>query len=167
MSQNAGDADIKGAELELEAIIGGGLSLNLAYGYLDATYTRIAPNATEVTIHSSLPKTPKTKLTVSPTWDVKLSDSGTLRFAADYTRTAEMANDAPNTPLLRRPASDNLSASIHYLSPENKYEVTLGGTNLTDDRYLTVGSVNGAEGETVGTYNPPSQWYLSLRMTFE
>jgi outer membrane receptor protein involved in Fe transport len=52
-------------------------------------------------------------------------------------------------------------------SPGEKYEVTLGGTNLTDDRYLVVDSVNGAEGETVGTYNPPRQWYLNLRMNFE
>jgi iron complex outermembrane receptor protein len=60
----------------------------------------------------------------------------------------------------------NLRRFINY-SPGEKYELTLGGTNLTDDRYLVVGSVNGAEGETVGTYNPPRQWYLSLRMTFE
>ena len=45
--------------------------------------------------------------------------------------------------------------------------MTFGGSNLTDDRYLVVGSVNGAEGETVGTYNPPRQWYLGLRMKFE
>jgi len=104
---------------------------------------------------------------VSPQWDVKLPNTGTLRFAADYTHTASMFNDAPNTPLLARPATDNLSAAIHYISPGETYQVTLGGSNLTDDRYLTVGSVNGAEGETVGTYNPPRQWYLSLHMRFE
>ena len=85
----------------------------------------------------------------------------------DYTQTASMFNDAPNTALLARPSTDNLGAAIHYYSPEEKYEVTLGGTNLTDDRYLAVGSVNGAEGETVGTYNPPRQWYLGLHMKFE
>ena len=68
-----------------------------------------------------------------------------------------------DTKLLHRPATTNLNASIHYLSPSDKYEVTLGGTNLTDDRYLTVGSVNGVQGETVGTYNPPRQWYLQLK----
>jgi hypothetical protein len=30
-----------------------------------------------------------------------------------------------------------------------------------------VGSTNGAEGEIVGTYNPPREWYLSLHMTFD
>jgi iron complex outermembrane receptor protein len=90
-----------------------------------------------------------------------------LRFAVDWTRTASLFNDAPNTPQLFRPASDQLGAAVHYYSPGEKYEVTLGGTNLTDDRYLIVGSTNGAEGEIVGTYNPPREWYLSLHMTFD
>jgi iron complex outermembrane receptor protein len=77
-----------------------------------------------------------------------------------------MFNDAPNLPELFRPATDNLSAAIHYIAPSEKYELTVGGTNLTDDRYITVGSANGAQGEIVGTYNPPRQWYAALRMKF-
>ena len=34
--QNAGDATIKGAELELQSVLGGGFMLNLSAGYLDA-----------------------------------------------------------------------------------------------------------------------------------
>jgi len=167
VSQNAGDAELKGAELELEAIVGGGFSVALAAGYIDAEYTELKTSVQGITLDTDLPKTPEYKFTVSPQWDVNLPNTGKLRFAADYTHTASMFNDAPNTPLLARPATDNLSAAIHYISPEEKYQVTLGGSNLTDDRYLTVGSVNGAEGETVGTYNPPRQWYLSLHMRFE
>jgi len=168
VSQNAGDAELSGAELELEAILGGGFSVNLAAGYIDAKYTELRPSVQGITELSSIPKTPEFKVTVSPQWDVALPDSrGKLRFAADYTHTDAMFNDSLNTPLLARPATDYLNASVHWLSPENKYEVTLGGSNLTDERYLTVGSLNSAEGETVGTYNPPLQWYLSLRMTFE
>ena len=105
---------------------------------------------------------------MSPQWDVNLPNTGKLRFAVDYTqdrldvqRCAEHARCSrvrPPTTWRRR---------SHYYSPEEKYVVTLGGSNLTDDRYLVVGSVNGAEGETVGTYNPPRQWYLGLRMKFE
>ncbi|MGH8261979.1 MAG: TonB-dependent receptor, partial [Steroidobacteraceae bacterium] len=116
---------------------------------------------------NKLPKTPKYKYTVSPQYEFGLSNSGKIRFGVDYTRTADMFNDAPNLALLHRPSTDNLSAAIHYLSPSEKYELTVGGTNLTDDRYLTVGSVNGAEGETVGTYNAPREWYATIRMKFE
>ena len=167
VSQNAGDAELKGAELELNALIGGGFSLYLGAAYIDAEYTRLLTSVQGITLDTDLPKTPKNKYTISPQWDVNLDNTGKLRFAVDYTKTASMFNDAPNTPLLERPSTENLGAAIHYFSPGEKYSVTLGGTNLTDDRYLVVGSVNGAEGETVGTYNPPRQWYLNFRATFE
>jgi iron complex outermembrane receptor protein len=167
VSQNAGDAELKGAELELNAIFGGGFQLYVGAAYIDAKYTRLLPNVTGITLDSDLPKTPKYKYTISPLFDVHLANTGKLRFAVDYTKTDSLFNDAPNSPLLARPATDNLGAAIHYYSAGEKYSVTLGGTNLTDDRYLTVGSINGAQGETVGTYNPPRQWYLNLRMNFE
>jgi iron complex outermembrane receptor protein len=167
VSQNAGDAELKGAELELNALLGGGFSIYLGASYIDAEYTELATTVQGITLDTDLPKTPEHKYTISPQWDVGLPNNGKLRFAVDYTKTASMFNDAPNTPLLARPDTDNLGAAIHYYSPGEKYELTLGGTNLTDDRYLVVGSVNGAEGETVGTYNPPRQWYLNLRMKFE
>ena len=166
VSQNAGNAELKGAELELEAFFGGGFSINLAAAYIDAKYTKLLTSVTDVTIDDKLPKTPKYKVTVSPQYDITLANSGKVRLAVDYTRTASMFNDAPNLPELLRPAADNLSAAIHYIAPSEKYELTLGGTNLTDDRYITVGSANGAQGEIVGTYNPPRQWYLALRMKF-
>ncbi len=167
VSQNAGDAELKGAELELQAILGGGFSLYLGGSYIDAEYTELATSVQGITLETDLPKTPEYKFTLSPQWDVSLPNTGKMRFAVDYTKTASMFNDAPNTPLLARPSTDNLGAAIHYYSPGDKFQVTLGGTNLTDDRYLVVGSVNGAEGETVGTYNPPRQWYLSIRANFE
>jgi iron complex outermembrane receptor protein len=168
--RNAGDATLKGGEIELQAVVGGGFSFNLAAAYIDAKYDNIDPLVTVAnpafTTANKLPKTPKTKFTLSPQYDISLANSGKIRLGVDYTHTASLFNDAPNTSFLRRPATDNLSAAIHYISPSEQYELTLGGTNLTDDRYLTVGSANGAEGETVGTYNPPRQWYLALRMKF-
>jgi iron complex outermembrane receptor protein len=52
------------------------------------------------------------------------------------------------------------------MSPSDRYEVALGATNITDDRYLTVGSVNGGQGEIVGTYSRPREWYLQFRTKF-
>ncbi len=52
---------------------------------------------------------------------------------------------------------------MHYLPPSQHFELIVGGTNLTDDRYLTVGSVNYTAGEVVGSYNAPTMWYATLR----
>jgi iron complex outermembrane receptor protein len=183
--QNAGNATIKGAEIELQSVLGGGFMLNLSAGYLDAYYTSLNPclvyNAVnnicsaangpqitqgggQFTLNSELPKTPKYKVAISPTWDIRMPNNGTVRLQADYTITAHMFNDGPNTTLLERPQTKNLNAGIHYIPENSKYEFVVGATNLTDDRYLTVGSTNYAAGEVVGTYGRPREWYATLRV---
>jgi iron complex outermembrane recepter protein len=184
--QNAGNATIKGVELEMQSVLGGGFQLNLAAGYLDAYYTSLNPclvynagptgvcsaaygaqitqGGGQFTLDSELPKTPRYKVALSPLWDLPLPNQGTLRFQADYTITAHMFNDGPNTTLLERPETRMLNGGIHYLWPNSKIEFVVGGTNLTNDRYLTTGSVNYAAGEVVGSYNAPREWYATLNV---
>ena len=178
VSQNAGNAKLKGGELEMQAVFNNGLSFNLAASYIDAYYTYVNPltlipqaiapvtgaASLDPTRTPRLPKTPKYKLTLGPNYDFGLPNQATLRLSADFTYTAEMWNDSLDTLALHRPATRNLDASVHYLSPTGLYELVLGGTNLTNDRYITVGSINLAAGEVDGTYDPPREWYLSLKM---
>jgi iron complex outermembrane recepter protein len=182
--QNAGDAKIKGVELELQSIFDNGFGLAVNAGYMDAYYTYLnpclvynncdpaqGPQANPITggfsSDSKLPKTPKYKVAISPSYDARLPNGSSLRLMADYTMTAELFNDGLNTPLLKRPSTHILDASIHWLPPgSEKYEVIVGGTNLTNERYITVGSINYAAGEVVGSYNQPHAWYATLRAKF-
>jgi iron complex outermembrane recepter protein len=192
---NAGNAKIKGAELELQSIVGGGLSLNFSGSYIDAYYTYVNPSADipeyalpdgttvcPVTtnavgaavcgvkggnqLDAQLPKTPKYKLAFFPQYDYLLHNDATVRFIADFTYTAQMFQDSLNTPQLRRPATRMLDASIHYISPTDNYDVSFGGTNLTDDRFITGGSPNYGAGEVGGYINEPREWYLQVLMKF-
>jgi iron complex outermembrane receptor protein len=188
---NAGNADIKGAELEVESNVGGGLSLNFSGAYIDAYYTYVNPSAnipqyalpdgTTVCpgnpaltacgmqgpgsqLDAKLPKTPKWKFTFDPTYDLRLPSEALLRFIPTYTYTSGLFNDALNTPQLYRPATHMLDASVHYISPTAKYDLALGGTNLIDDRFITAGSPNYGAGEVGGYYNDPREWYVTLRV---
>ncbi|HTC45624.1 MAG TPA: TonB-dependent receptor [Steroidobacteraceae bacterium] len=196
---NAGNAKIKGAELELQSVVGGGLSLNFSGSYIDAYYTYVNPNAnipqeilpgiglnecptTAINpatggpvcdivagnpLDARLPKTPKYKMTFYPEYTYLLANEAQLRFIVDFTYTAEMFNDSLNTPELRDPASRMLDASVHYISPSGMYDLALGGTNITDDRFITTGSPNIGAGELGGTYNEPAEWYLQLTAHFK
>ena len=197
---NAGNAKIKGAELELQSLVGHGLQLNVAASYIDAYYTYVNPNANipqyalpdgsnvcpataivgnpphpvcavnppgVTQLDAKLPKTPKYKLTFDPEYSYSLPNEATLRLLAAFTYTAEMFNDSLNTPELRRPPTRSLDASIHYVSPTNLYDFAVGGTNLTDDRYVTAGSPNYGAGEVGGYYNPPREWYATVRVNFQ
>jgi iron complex outermembrane receptor protein len=175
--ENAGDADIKGAELEATWIVGGGFSLAATGGFIDAYYTFLAPgiNAGQscvqpfqgcITTSSLLPKTPRWKYSVSPTYKAGLPNGGSLRLGIDFTHTSEMANDAINTSLLMRPVTNVMNTSLTYAAPDARYEITVGGTNITDDRFLTTGNQDTTASIIYGTYNPPAEWYITGRVKF-
>jgi iron complex outermembrane recepter protein len=114
-------------------------------------------------LDAKLPKTPKYKVAFWPSYDLVLPSSAIMRVLAAYTYTADMYNDALNTPELWRPATRQLDASLHYISPGGRYDLAVGGTNLTDDRYCTAGSPNAGAGEVGCYYNNPRMWYVTLR----
>jgi len=175
--QNAGNALIRGAEFEGRWLLGHGFSIASTVGYTDAEYTYLEPglNGTNtcvqpdspcITLGSKLPKTPKWKASISPVYDYSLPGDSKLRFRVDYTHTSSMFNDAFNTSLLRRPDTDNLNMSATFMAPHDKYEVVVGGTNITDQRFLVTGNEDAASGLIYGTYNPPAEWYVTLRGKF-
>ncbi len=118
------------------------------------------------TLRGLLPKTPRWKYSLSPTYKANLPNGGSLRLGLDFTHTSEMANDAINTSLLMRPVTNVLNASLTYASPDARYELTLGGTNITDDRFLTTGNQDTTASIIYGTYNPPAEWYVTGRVKF-
>jgi iron complex outermembrane receptor protein len=175
--QNAGNAHIYGFEFEGRWNIVHGLSLSATAGYMHARYayleaglngsnTCVQPDSPCITTASQLPKTPKWKNSVSPVYDLDLGHDAKLRFAADYTHTSSMFNDSFNTSLLFRPATDNLNLSVTFVAPGDRYELTAGGTNVTNQRYLVTGNEDTASGLDYGTYNAPAEWYVTVRAKF-
>jgi outer membrane receptor protein involved in Fe transport len=112
-----------------------------------------------------LPKTPKWKFTFDPSYDYELPSQAVIRFLPIFTYTSELWNDALNTPLLRRPATRELDASLHYVAADGMWDFAVGGTNLTDDRYITGGATNYGAGVAQGYINAPREWYATLRVT--
>jgi iron complex outermembrane receptor protein len=161
VTQNAGNAEIKGVELEAQSLFGPHFSLNAGVGYMDARYTQISQFA-QATTGPVLPKTPKWKVAISPEAHTRLANGATWRLGVNYTYTSAMFNDVQNTPLLSRPDVDMIDASTSYVSPSGRTTLTIGATNLTDKRYITTGQPQIAGGVIFGTYNPPRQWFATL-----
>jgi iron complex outermembrane receptor protein len=65
---------------------------------------------------------------------------------------------------MRRPVTRNRAPSIHYVSPSGEYDLAVGGTNLTNDRYIMSGQPNFAAGFIDASYNAPREWYVTLRV---
>nr|WP_240704722.1 TonB-dependent receptor [Croceicoccus sediminis] len=171
--QNAGDARIKGFEVEAVAAPVPGLTINASVGHTDAYYTdvlagaAVAPNAIQAGVFEGapLPKTPSWKANISPRYEFFLGNGGSIVTLLDYTRTSSVWNDTERAYLLKRPSTDMLNASVTYEAPSGNWSMTVGGTNLTDDRYLVTGNVQAA-GVIFGTYNKPTEWYARLGVDF-
>jgi len=170
--QNAGDARIKGFEVELTAAPADGFLINASVGFTDSKYTSVLPGAqvaanpfqAGVFPGADLPKTPKWKFNISPRYELAVGE-GKVVLLADYTRTSSLWNDTERAYLLQRPSTDMLNGSITYKSGNN-WDVTAGMTNITDERYLVTGQAQIAGGQFYGTYSRPREWYLKLGLDF-
>jgi iron complex outermembrane receptor protein len=165
--KNLGTARMIGVEFEGQALLGEYFTIQGNAGYIDAKYTDLDPSVgTAVTLGSKLPKTPKWKISLSPEFHYDLAAGGSVHLGAVYTHVSSEFNDSLNTELLRRPTLDMLDLNLRYESPGDKYSVIVGGSNVTNKRYITSGQANYAAGFVFGSYSPPAQWYVTLRAKF-
>lgn len=167
-NENIAEAEIRGVELEIEAMPTDSININLSFGYLDAQYTEIDTTGSlqsrfaELTKSSSLQNTPEYTASLAFNW--MMTDS--LYFNANYSYTSEVYNDAINTPLLKEDSIGLLGTSLVYNSTDDHWRTTLGVTNLTDERYIVSGFESGDLGFTNASYNRPREWYLSLAYNY-
>ncbi|MFM2099791.1 MAG: hypothetical protein RLZZ366_1330 [Pseudomonadota bacterium] len=172
--QNAGDARIKGFEIEVTAAPTEALTINASVGYTDAKYTAVLapaqvaanPFQAGVFVGAELPKSPKWKFNFSPRYQVNLGNGGKVILLADYTHTTSLWNDTERAFLLKRPSTDLLNGSITYKEPNQHWDITVGMTNITDTRYLTTGQAQIAGGQFYGTFSRPREWYAKLGLKF-
>jgi iron complex outermembrane receptor protein len=165
VTQNAGNARIKGFESEAQSLLGEYLGINGSVGYMDAKYTEVNEFA-QATTGPYLPKTPRLKVSLSPDVHAKLPNGATVRLGIDYTHTSEIYNDVQDTELLKRPKEDMFNVSTSIVSPSGKTTFSVGGTNLTDRRFITTGQPQVAGGTVYGAYNAPREWYATLGAKF-
>jgi iron complex outermembrane receptor protein len=115
---------------------------------------------------SVLPKTPQWKINFSPRYEFPLGNGGRIAVLGDYTYISAQTNSVARTIVLNRPGVSILNASIAYSDPGDHYKITVGGTNLTGERYVTSGSAIPAFGAIVASYNRPAEWYARLGFKF-
>ncbi len=191
---NAGDATIYGFEAEMEAVVGGGFSLQGSAGYTHAKYdslNNVGDNGYSLTLTScperdpasplppaspnpaaqvqngacDLPKTPKFKAYLGPQYVLDLPNQASLNFNADYTYITKEFNDIGNTWQLERPDMSLINAVVTYKAPSREWEFALGATNLSDKRYIVSGQNQGGVAVMDASYNAPREWYATFRYT--
>ncbi len=176
VTENGGDAEIMGFELEITALPLPELRLSAGVGTLDFEYTDFArPNCAVAPLGTSctgleegdvLPQAPELTFNLSAQYMVSLTNAAKVLLQGDYYYVDKFYVDPFNVETIAAPSSEMINMRIAYVAPDDKWEVAAFVTNLTDE----INIVNGFEVEAFGaravTYSRPREWGLSVKYQY-
>ncbi|MEM6832549.1 MAG: TonB-dependent receptor [Pseudomonadota bacterium] len=169
---NAGDANINGFELEVQAAPIESLQLGFGLGYLDAEYSRVAPldpliaPDVQVQLDNRLPNTPEWSMNGFAQYTYPVSDAGELIGRVDWTYSSSIENDAVNSVFLFQPSYHLVNAQLTYQQDGGRWSVTAFAENLFDERVLESGDSNFGIGFHEATFNEPREYGVRVRFKY-
>ena len=171
---NAGDAVMKGAELELNWIPADGWRIDFSAGYLDPSYETLSPGAIAAGLTLDTPFTLisdwNLNTTIQKTYELSNGSSLVPLFnwswrSGFYTN----ANGLPYrdvAPPLYQSAYSLFNVSLRWNSPSNHYFVTGGLDNAGDKEYRTFGDYQPGFGWDAESFDRGRQWYVMAGYSF-
>ena len=165
-TQNAAEAEIFGFELELKALLTESLGLDAGVGYVDAEYTKVSPDATEITVDKEFVNTPEWSLNASLYYDYQMEDRGTLSPRLDWSYRSEVYNNSINSENIVQDGYHLLNAYLSYEDAAMNWIVTFGVKNLTDERYFSSAYNNPSIGYSEALWAREREWSLKIQRQF-
>jgi len=164
---NAGDANVKGGEVELDWTPLRGLQIDSSYSYLDFKMTRINA-ATGLDLSKVTPYTPKNKWSLGAQYEIPLGTAGWVTPRLDVSYQAKVYSDITNTPLGTIDSYTLINARLSWQSSEKSWQASLECRNLTDKLYYLSkadGAVNGG-GAAFGAPGLPRTFMFNIKRLF-
>jgi iron complex outermembrane receptor protein len=171
---NAGAATIKGAEMELTALLSERLTLMANVGYLNADYDEFFaqpdPETGEVIDISD-----QREIVNSPKWDtflgfsysIPLASGGDVTFFGNWAYRSKTYLEVNSSENLAQGSYSLFDAAITWNSANDHWRVILGGKNLTDEEYRTHAfDLSAFPGVELGYYNPPRTYSITATYKF-
>jgi len=166
---NAGDATITGVEIDFDFLPVDAFRLTGGIGLLDPEYDSLSPDAIAngISLGNKFTKAPEFKASLSGIYAFDLAGGASVSARVDYTHVDDMFHDPQNHPELFWGSYSLLGAAISYESTNRRWLVRLGGTNLTDEQYMSSGSWSLASaGYNEAVFDRGQQYYATARFSF-
>ncbi len=164
---NAGDADLKGFEIELQARPAEFFLLHGSLGYTDEKWTDIAPIAF-VTPATRLPTLSHWNARIGGEFTLPLSSFGSLVLGGDYSYRSGYYQTAVNSPFEYENGYSMVNAYL-IIEPENQqWQLKFWGKNLTDAKYITWAQDLIVLGDSHATawFGRPREYGVTARVNF-
>lgn len=176
ITENAGEADISGIEIEYAAVPTDWLEIGGNYAYLDATFSDFqgSPSiAADGTILDSgvfngkrLRLAPKNTTSGYVMLSHNLSSGGFLNGKFKVRYQDKMFFDPDNNPTNTSPAHTLLDVWAAYTTPDSKWEFKLWAKNLTDKEYVTHGFTQRGGRVAFGVFGEPRSYGGTVTYSF-
>lgn len=166
---NAGDADIKGFEVEANVEPTKGLTISGSLSYLDFEYTRLDSNASDSGITTAFvpPFTPKWKWSTRIAYEIPLSNGATLTPQVYIDHTDSVFTDPVNAATNFLASRTIANANITFNSASDDWSAVVGVTNIGNKKYFSnafdITTVNGNNTKVVAR---PREFFVTLRRNF-
>lgn len=167
VSTNIDKSKITGADVEMQYLINDYLSLTANYAYLDSEINNFLISTFNGDLDlsgSSLRQSPKHKAYISADIDYPLADASHILFNINYQYTDEQLGDYLNQQVIM-PQINLTNARLTWRSPDEKYQWTLWGENLSNQQYVAHNYVLGPG--IIGVWGSPRTFGLTFTMKFE
>jgi iron complex outermembrane receptor protein len=180
VTSNAGSAEIKGFEIELQSTIGDHWLVDASIGHTDFQYTDV-PDLEDclgngfppaqctgfIDIDSAPARTPDYKASLNVAYLTQLRNGSEIAFRIGASYQDETFFGQNDDPLTRSPAHTLTNARITWISPDGTWEAALFGTNITDERAIQ-SKLNFLNlfGTIETTYVRPEEWAMSIKRRF-
>ena len=134
--RNTADATIRGAEMDLQALVTDNLLISISAGYLDGQYDKVLADLNRDGVVDGgdkaldLPRLAPWSWQVGANYDIPL-DEGHMTMRASWNHRNNGSWNDSNVDPLR--TADFLGAGISYTTADGKWTTTLFGKNLLDD----------------------------------
>lgn len=170
---NAGDAEIKGVEIETVFRPLPALSIDASFSYLDFEYQNINPDVggptrpTGIQLHYRAPYMPERKWSIGAQYEISLGDWGSLTPRVDVSYQGDLYTNGNNQPTNYIESYTLGNARLTWRDANNVWEAALEVTNITDeyyfltrtDQYLAVGHSDGQPGR-------PREYAITFKRRF-
>ena len=180
VTANDGEANIQGVEIEINSTIGDNWMLDATVGYTDFQYIRLPTQQDclnkgfpasscggTILIDSSPGRTPKYKTSVNASYLMSLENGSGVGFHYGISYQDDTYFGANNDPTTLGPAYSLHNARVTWVSPDQSWEASLFGTNITDERAVqSVLSFLTLFGTVQTTYVRPEEWALTIKKSF-
>jgi iron complex outermembrane receptor protein len=136
---NAGEAEMKGVELEAVFQPVSGLTFDASYNYIDFKYTWIDPatgtGGPQYGMYA--PYVPRFKWSLGTQYSFALRAGGVLTARLDVKGQADSYTNARNGPTNLIPSYELANLRFMWRSADDAWEAALEATNITDEYYYT------------------------------